>query len=378
MTPRLRASRPARLGTLMASLAALACVACTPNTGPSREVGAEASSASSPSQGAPAEGARATPDATWVLAISVDGLRGDVITRLGEAGAPNLTRLLREGASTLNARSAHEATITLPNHTSMLTGVPVDPRHSGHGVTYNDDLGAVVHEAAGRYVPSVFDVVHDHGGRTALFATKDKFDVLARTWNEAGAADRIGRDDGREKIDDYQQTGVRRAVGAAVRAIRRDPATFTFLHLNNPDAVGHGYGFDSAEYDQAVRDVDRHLGRILAAVDRSARQHPSSSPRVILTADHGGDGAGHGDADVPGNYTVPLVVWGPGITTGDLYLIGTMYTDPGTVNPDYTGPQPLRNGQLANLSLALLELPPVPGSTFAVAPELIRRLHRTN
>jgi hypothetical protein len=38
----------------------------------------------------------------------------------------------------------------------------------------------------------VFDVVHDHGGRTALYAAKPKFRMFARTWNAHGAPDRVG------------------------------------------------------------------------------------------------------------------------------------------------------------------------------------------
>ena len=64
----------------------------------------------------------------------------------------------------------------------------IDARRGGHGVTYNTDIGRrrTVHSSAGEYVSSVFDVVHDHGGRTALFATKTKFALYQRTWNSDG------------------------------------------------------------------------------------------------------------------------------------------------------------------------------------------------
>ncbi|WP_278256638.1 alkaline phosphatase family protein [Nocardioides convexus] len=67
-----------------------------------------------------------------VVAISLDGLNPTAITRLGAARLPNLYRLLREGAGTLNARAQIEQTVTLPNHTSMVTGRRIDkaPRRS--------------------------------------------------------------------------------------------------------------------------------------------------------------------------------------------------------------------------------------------------------
>jgi hypothetical protein len=46
------------------------------------------------------------------------------------------------------------------------------------------------------------------------------------------------------------------------------------------------------------------------------------------------------------------------------------YADPGTSRPGLTGPQPIRNGDLANLSLDLLGLGPVPGSRFDVRQRL--------
>ena len=116
-----------------------------------------------------------------VVAISVDGLNPKAITKLGRSGAPNFHRLMREGASTLNARTAREQTRTLPNHTGMLTGRRIDDRRGGHGVTFNSDTGTTVHRAAGEYVASVFDVVHDRGGSTALFTAKKKFALYQRT-----------------------------------------------------------------------------------------------------------------------------------------------------------------------------------------------------
>ena len=69
-----------------------------------------------------------------VVAISVDGLNPKAITKLGRSGAPNFYRLMREGASTLNARTAREQTRTLPNHTGMLTGggSTTDAAGTGH------------------------------------------------------------------------------------------------------------------------------------------------------------------------------------------------------------------------------------------------------
>ena len=111
---------------------------------------------------------------------------------------PNLRSFLRRSAYTLNARTDPDFTKTLPNHTSQMTGRPVFGG-AGHQVTYNEDMQRTVHQEAGGYVASVFDVVHDHGGRTAVYAGKSKFDMIDRNWNGTfGEIDRVGPDNGRD------------------------------------------------------------------------------------------------------------------------------------------------------------------------------------
>src|SRR3954451_20002993 len=62
---------------------------------------------------------RPVPAIQHVIIISCDGLRPDVLLR---ADAPNLRKMMAHGAFTLWSRTIRIA-ITLPSHTSMLTGV---------------------------------------------------------------------------------------------------------------------------------------------------------------------------------------------------------------------------------------------------------------
>jgi len=309
--------------------------------------------------GAPvAVAAASVPDDAQILVISVDALNPTALRRLGHDGAPNLWRLVDEGASTLNARTQVEQTVTLPNHTSMVTGRRIDAARGGHGVTWNTDMpNTTVQKAAGHPVASVFSVAHAAGGSTALFASKTKFSLFQRSWP-------AGID--RAMIVEEQDAAL--AIAVREDLLTQDRA-FTFLHLGGPDKTGHASGYMGAEYLAAVQRIDGLVGKILRAADSKAALDDLT---IILTADHGGlpGSKSHSDATKLANYRVPFVVWGPGIDPAGLYALNPAYRDPGTKQPSLSGEQPVRNGNVANLALDILGFKQVPGSLFGVADPL--------
>lgn len=310
---------------------------------------------------APAAAAAPAPQAKHVLAVSIDGLNPRAIRELGPDQLPTLHRLMRNGSFTLNARTEVEQTVTLPNHTGMMSSRRIEARKGGHGVTFNDDEArTTVHRAAGSYVASVFDVVHDRGRGTALYSSKSKFALFNRTWSFHGRADRVGRDNGRDKLDTFfAREQDEAAVAAAVRQDFADgPRAFTFWHIGAPDAAGHRHGWLSPGYMAAVKTADANLGRVLQAVDRSKTV-------VIVTADHGGHPGtdGHYDRKDPQAYRVPFIVWGHEVPRGkNLYRLNSGFSNPGSAQPAYGGAQPIRNGMVGNLAAKVLGLPAIPGS----------------
>ncbi len=285
-----------------------------------------------------------------VLLISVDGLNPDALTRLGERRTPYLHRMIREGASTLNARTLRERTLTLPNHAGMITGRRITTSAGGHGVDFNHDPGGTVHDVAGEHVSSVFDVVHDAGGSTALFSTKEKFALFTRSWDDAISHYDYHADN---------RTAVRRLIG---RLSHRD--AFTMLHLSGPDEAGHHHKFGSRAYLDAVRSVDHRIGEIL----HHLADHPSlrDGLQILVTADHGGPWGktGHQQKAERANFRVPLIAWGDAVERGDLYALNPEFRRPHARRTSYAGKQPIRNGMVANLVTTILGLPAVPGSTL--------------
>jgi hypothetical protein len=355
-----------RVGFLAASAAALAFSILVSG---STHAGAEPSMPAAP---APSFVASDTSDdhVDRVLAISVDGLNPRAITQLGRTGAPAFHRMMREGVSTLNARTVLGSTNTLPNHTTMLTSRRLDPAYGGHGVRFNYDNGGTVEKAAGRYVPSMFDVVHDHGGSTALYSSSGGFRFFVRTWNTNGDPDNVGTDQGRAKIDKVNINGNNDAlVENLVAELNTRPKTLSFLRIALPDYAGHRHGFMSASYLDAVKATDRLLASLLVTVTAksSLREHTL----VVLTADHGGHGRDHDDPTDLENYRIPFMAWGAGIPAGrDLYDINPAFKSPGMSRPGYEGEQPIRNGALGNLATDVLDMPALGGSEFNRAQDL--------
>jgi hypothetical protein len=296
---------------------------------------------------------------TRVVVISVDGLNPEAITQLGTSGAPTFHRIVDEGATTFNARSEVEMTNTLPNHTGMVTSRRIDLATGGHGVTWNDDrlVPRTVQVAAGQQVGSVFSSLNSVGLSSSLFAAKGKFALFDRSW--PGGVD---------------HTLIRGNNTKLVKAARRDLRTqwraLTFLHISLPDVAGHHHGWFSPEYMDAVRESDYLVGRVLTTIGRTAESLDHTM--VVVTADHGGLGPSHLDPRRFANFRVPFLVWGAGVAEGaDLYEINPTYADPGKARVGYAAAlQPVRNGDVGNLVLDVLGLPPIPNSEHDYAQDL--------
>ncbi len=316
--------------------------------------------------------------ADYVIQISVDGLASRWLEPLVEqvGRLPNFQRLAREGTSTTNARTDFSLTNTLPNHASMLTGRPSlpsfgQPLSVAHNWTSNSDPapGVTLHNNHPNvdYIASVFDVVHDRGGRTGLFTGKSKFSLFDVSYNAThGASDNdpSGGDNGRDKLDVYVLQGdSQQLVSQFLSALDQNRFDYSLLHLTDPDSVGHQYGWGSAQWNTAVEQVDDYLGQVIQAV----QSNPALSGRtaILVTADHGGGRSGHEDPGQIDNYRIPFYLWGPQIPEdADVYdVFSAVLANPGAMRPDYnTSPAPIRNGDAANVATALLGYPVVPGS----------------
>jgi hypothetical protein len=323
--------------------------------------------------------------ADYVIHVSVDGLHpAHLQTQINAGLAPHFKRFQDEGAWTHNARTDYTHTNTLPNHTSMITGRPVSlptgmagTPHHGYTVNIDPPAGETLHNftAPDWYKASTFDVVHDAGYTTALYASKNKFVIYEQSYN---AANGNPHPNGSDKINTYfGPESTASMQSALLSGLAANNFKYTFVHYADLDDAGHGFNWGSAQYLSAIVTVNNYLGQLFNVVDTDPEL--AGRTAIVLSADHGGvtGTSGHSTATNAQNYTIPFYAWGAGVAHGDLYAFndGTRTNPPASpataARPDYNASgQPIRNGDGGNLALSLLGLGPIPGSMINAAQNL--------
>lgn len=241
--------------------------------------------------------ARAAPRAEHVFIISFDQGNPDLIMR---TEMPTFHAMVETGAHAEKAYTIVPS-LTLPSHTSMLTGVGIQ----AHQIQWNDyrpEKGPVT-------VPTIFSLADERGLATAMYVGKEKFKQLVLP----GSPDLFVR----PRPED-NALAVARVFAEQFEESRPN---LCFIHFRDPDTLGHAHGAESPEKIRALKDSDAALRIIREAVDKAGLLEESV---FILTADHGshdtknarGETVGtHGSAD-PEDVLIPWVVWGKGVKPG--------------------------------------------------------------
>ncbi len=218
---------------------------------------------------------------------------------IAKAEMPVFKQMAEQGAHTWEAYTIVPS-ITLPSHTSMLTGVGIQ-KHQVDWNNYEPKRGVVT-------VPTIFSLAKKQGLTTAMFVSKEKFRHLVLT----------------DSVDqfvypkDITSIGVAKAFAENVGKLKPN---LCFIHFGEPDAVGHEFGVDSAEKMKAYADSDTALKMLRDAVAQAGIEDSSV---FILTADHGGhdikDNHGktrgtHGTS-LPDDVLIPWIAWGKDVKPG--------------------------------------------------------------
>lgn len=235
----------------------------------------------------------------YVVILSFDGLRADAL----RAAMPDA--LLDRAAFTWQAKTTLPS-VTLPTHTSMLTGVPPSV-HQMLANTWRPSQGYAK-------LSTAFSVVTDAGGRSAMFVTKSKLLYLARPGTVARAEFLV--------YPRFDQTA---AVREGMRYLSSVQPNLLFIHVADPDDVGHRSGWMSESYLEVVQKAPATIRIVLDTLERMGALERSL---VIVTADHGGHGRAHG-SDRPEDVTIPWLAFGaiePGPIGGPVMIYDTAAT----------------------------------------------------
>ena len=254
-----------------------------------------------------------------VLLVTIDTLRRD---RLGAYGNPNgltptLDRLCADGVRYTQAFS--HVPMTLPAHTSILTGRT--PRT--HGVRDNGTF------RLDDRVPTLASVLQQSGYRTGAFVGAFVLDArfgLTRGFDEYDDRYPHGAEGATFGFSERRAAEVVSAAGdwilAGGSSSPQPPVPspwFAWVHLFDPHAPYEApaeYRAGRSPYDAEVAYADAMLGRLL---DRLNAAHALDHTLIVVTADHGESLGEHGEAThglfaYDATLAVPLILNGPAVT----------------------------------------------------------------
>ncbi|HAB15546.1 MAG TPA: alkaline phosphatase [Verrucomicrobiota bacterium] len=231
-----------------------------------------------------------------VVVIGVDGLGALAFL---ETNAPVMHSLMREGAWTLKARGVIP-TSSSPNWASMICGAGPEQ----HGVTSNDwqtnkfEIEPTARNRWG-YFPTIFGALREQRPQASQ--------VIVHDWQDFGRLVEPGVPDAVAWVKGSPLTTERAAA-----VIKEQKPTFLFIHFDDVDHAGHGFGWKSPQYYKSVDMVDSLIGDILHALaDAGIRERTL----ILITADHGGVGTKHGGM-TQAEIEIPWILQGPGVFRG--------------------------------------------------------------
>lgn len=213
-----------------------------------------------------------------VVLILADGMRPDALD-----GITEMQEMQKAATYCLSAQTVMPS-VTLPCHMSLFHSVDPDR----HGTTTNVYMPQV------RPIAGLCEVLTRAGKHCAVFYDWEELRDLTRPGSLAKACFRSGR------VLSYPVSDAE-LTDEAIRYLSKGEADFTFVYMGDPDATGHNHGWMSEEYRNSLRRVWRNIARI--------RESLGEEYTVIVTADHGGHGRGHG-ADIPEDMTIPVLLCG--------------------------------------------------------------------
>ncbi|HEY2624044.1 MAG TPA: ectonucleotide pyrophosphatase/phosphodiesterase [Dyella sp.] len=221
---------------------------------------------------------KAKPAVTPLLLISIDGYRNDYIER---GLSPTLSNLAKDGVHATGMQPSFPS-LTFPNHYTLVTGL----RPDHHGIVNNTMVDPVL----GKFSLSNRDAVGngrwwDQGMPLWITASQHGLKSATMFW-PGSEADIHGQHPDFWKPYDGKVSPDQRVdqILAWLDLPADQRPTFLTLYFDEVDHAGHTYGPDSPQVDDALRDTDAALTRLVQGLkQRGLFGHIN----MIVLADHG-------------------------------------------------------------------------------------------
>lgn len=239
-----------------------------------------------------------TPIVKHVVVIGFDGLSPN---GLKNAITPTFDKIMSEGAYSMHARAVLP-TSSSTNWASMIMGAGPEQ----HGITSNswekdNFVLPTVTQSEDFLFPSIFQLIDDQKESAEIGAIYH--------WSGFGRLFEKGAVDYDINPESEDETA---ALASAY--IKEKKPTFTFIHFDHVDHGGHEYGHGSPEYFKSVEKADAMLAEVMAAIKASGM---ADETLVIISADHGGLGKGHGGESLE-EIEIPFILWGKSVKKNHL------------------------------------------------------------
>lgn len=236
------------------------------------------------------------PGIEHVIVIGVDALSPDGIRN---ATTPVMDSMMAEGAVKWRVRTVL-TTSSSQNWASMIMGAGPEQ----HGVINNDwerddhTLPPIVAGEEGIF-PTIFGIIREQKPDAEIGAVYN--------WSGFG---RLFE----KKAVNYDKTFPTEDATAAdfIEYIKAKKPTFGFVHFDHVDHAGHHYGHGTPQYYAAVSKADSLIGQILKGIKDAGI---AQNTLVIVTADHGGKGKGHG-GPTPEEGEIAMILFGKDVKKG--------------------------------------------------------------
>ena len=223
--------------------------------------------------------------AKHVVLIGIDGWAAEAVRQAPAEDLPNIHYLMEHGAWTLAKRSVMPSASSI-NWTSMMCGLPTEM----HGFDkWNSTRGTI---------PSTSD--NGHGIPPTIFTIIRQQHPQAETgviydWDCIGAITDTLAMNHHFFIKTYLGKNVlvstQDYTKLATDYITDKKPEFFFFYYGSLDNAGHTYGWYGPEYMAQMKDLDSGVGMIIQALKDAGIYDDTV---IVMSADHGGTGKGHG------------------------------------------------------------------------------------